>query len=158
MVKTTFNFAGHFDAAKMARAFSSNVPISLKYSLEISRRIKGKNIAEAEIILQKIADMETHLPLQIYTKKIPHRKGNAQVGTKSGRYPVRTCKQWLQLLRSVKANADYKGLNVKKLRIVHATANMGFSRVTNQSQGRISGKSRNSKSAHIEIIVREDAA
>ncbi|MBM3281835.1 MAG: 50S ribosomal protein L22 [Candidatus Diapherotrites archaeon] len=155
MVKTNYNYAGTYDAQRMARAFSTNQAASVKYSLEISRMIKGKSLDESVKFLNDVASQKTFLPLRTYHKKVPHRKGQAIVGTKSGRYPQRTCKVWLNILNTVRANADVKGLDVKKLQIVHANATHGFQRIRNQAQGRISGKSRKSKSAHIEVIVRE---
>ncbi len=155
MVKTTYNYVGTFDAQRMARAFSSNQPASVKYSLEISRMIKGKSLTESVKFLNDVAAQKVYLPLRTYHKKVPHRKGDSTLGTKSGRYPQRTCKVWLNLLNTVRANADVKGLDVKKLQIVHANASQGFQRIRNQSQGRISGKARKAKSTHIEVIVRE---
>ena len=61
------------------------------------------------------------------------------------------------MLNSVKANADYKGLNEENLIIIHAFSSQGFRRRSAQSQGRISGKRRKRKSTHMEVIVREAA-
>lgn len=158
MTKTTYNYQGTFDPTRMARAFTTNQIASWKYGLEIGRSIKGKYVHDAEKFLQDVIDQKQPLRLRTYHKKIPHRPGQAVLGTKSGRYPQKTCKSWLNLLNTVRANADVKGLDVKKLQIVHAIATMGFSRIRNQAQGRISGKSRKSKSAHMEIIVREVGA
>ncbi|MDZ4256383.1 MAG: 50S ribosomal protein L22, partial [archaeon] len=135
--------------------YSTNVPISMKYSLEISRTIKGRMIGNALQLLDRVAEQQTPLPLHIYHKKVPHRKGNAMEGTKGGRYPVRASMAWLKLLGSVRHNADVKGLDRDKLKIIHATACIGFRRQSSQSQGRISGKNRKEKSTHIEIVVAE---
>ncbi len=155
MSKTTFNYQGTYDDTRMARAITTNRPASVKYSLEIARCIKGKTIQDAQTFLQNIVEEKAFLPLRTYHKKIPHRKGAAVFGTKSGRYPWKTCEAWQALLNSVKANADVKGLDTKKLRVVHANATHGFSRIRYQNQGRISNKAKKSKSAHLEIIVRE---
>ncbi|MFH0970627.1 MAG: 50S ribosomal protein L22 [Candidatus Diapherotrites archaeon] len=155
MVKTTYNYLGKWDDSRMARAYSTNQPASLKYSIEISRALKGKLIQDGELFLHNVIEQKIPLPLRTYNKKVPHRRGNAVSGVKAGRYPQRACQVWLNLLNTVRANADVKGLDVKKLRVIHATANQGFQRTTNQAQGRISGKSRKAKSTHIEVIVRE---
>ena len=84
-----------------------------------------------------------------------HRKGDAQSFTKSGKYPIRACRAFLGLLDSVKSNADYKGLDAEKLLIKHITANQGYRRISYQARGRISGKRRQKKSTHLEIIVQE---
>ena len=83
------------------------------------------------------------------------KKGDSKRMSKIGRYPEKAVKVFLQLLDSVKANADYKGMDSENLLITHAYASQGFHKSSYQSQGRISGKKRQRKSAHIEIAVME---
>lgn len=154
MVKEAYNFQGK-EKKNMAKAFSSNVGVSTKYSEEICREIKGKTVSWAQKFLQDVADKKRHLPLKHYLHDFGHRKGRAVSGTKSGRYPFKTSKAWLKMLESVKSNADYKGLDAEKLIVVHAFASQGFGRFSHQPQGRISGKRRRKKAAHLEIIVQE---
>jgi large subunit ribosomal protein L22 len=155
MVKKTYNYVGNFDEKRMARAISKNQPASVKHSLEISRTIKGKKLDAAQKFLEDVAEKKRFLPLRVYNRKVAHRKGQSVEGVKSGRYPIKTCQRWLKLLKSVRSNADVKGLNVEKLKVIHANATRGFARVSYQSQGRISGKKREAKSAHLEIVVSE---
>jgi len=140
---------------KVAKAMAKNKPISLKYATEIARELKDKPLDKAERFLQRITEKTEHLPLRRYIKHVPHRKGEAKSFTKSGRYPVRAAKAFLGLLADVKANADYKGMDNEALIIKDVFASVGFRRVSHQSQGKISGKRRLSKSTHIEIVVVE---
>ncbi|HLC92536.1 MAG TPA: 50S ribosomal protein L22 [archaeon] len=142
-------------SAKIAKAMMTNKPVSLKYSVEIISNIKGQRVEKALAWLGRIASMKDFLPLRMYNKKVGHRKGEAQHFSKSGRYPIRCVNAFIELLNTVKANADYKGLDSENLLITHMFASQGFSRMSYQSQGRISGKARKSKSTHIEVIVRE---
>lgn len=142
----------------MARAISTNRPASVKYSMEISRAIKGKKLSAAQQFLEDVMEQKRFLSLKVYNKKVAHRKGNSVDGVKSGRYPIKTCRQWVKLLKNVRSNADVKGLSIEKLKVVHANATKGFARMSNQSQGRISGKRREAKSSHLEIIVCEVSA
>lgn len=158
MVKTKFNFEFGGDETKIAKAFAANQSISPKYSNEICRELMGKSIQEAETFLNKVILHETHLPLRKYTKKVAHRAGDPISGTKSGRYPWKACEAFLTLLKSVKANADYKGLDSENLKIIHAFASYGFRRQSHQVGGKIGGKMRKRKSTHIEVIVKEFAA
>ena len=105
--------------------------------------------------LKRILSMEEYLPLRKYNRKIGHKKGEAKGFTKVGKYPLRCVGAFIELLENVKANADYKGLDSDNLIITHMFASQGFARRSNQAQGRISGKARKRKSAHIEIVVRE---
>lgn len=154
MVKTAYNFDIK-DENKIAKAIIANANASLKYSTEICREIKSKPLNKAEKFLMNIIEKEQYLPLRKYNKKVPHRKGNATSNTKSGRYPQKTAKIFLDLLGSAKANADYKGLNSDSMLILHAFASEGFRRQGHQSQGRISGKIHKRKSTHLEVILSE---
>tara|TARA_B100002003_G_C13765790_1_gene380204 strand:+ start:70 stop:537 length:468 start_codon:yes stop_codon:yes gene_type:complete len=153
MVKKTYQT--EISKENTARAYTANAGVSLKYATEICNRIKKKPVDKAEAFLTRIAAHEDFLPLRKYTRKVAHRKGESKSGVKSGRYPEKTCEAFIGLLGSVKANADFKGLDQEKLQIIHAFASMGFKRSTFQSKGRIGGKRRRKKSTHIEVIVRE---
>ncbi|HLD58530.1 MAG TPA: 50S ribosomal protein L22 [archaeon] len=152
------NYQAVVHGKNIARAFASNRPISLKYSVEICREIRGKRLQRAESFLNNVLSHKEFLPLRQYRGKIPHRKGDSQSGVKSGRYPKNACMAFLDLLNSAKANADFKGMDAENLIIVHAFASQGFKRSSHQPKGKISGKPWKRKSAHIEVIVREIAA
>ena len=154
MAKKNYNFE-IADEKKIAKAFSSNVPVSLKYSTEMVRELKGQRVSKAERFLNDIVEKKRYLPLRRYTRKVGHRKGDAQSFTEVGRYPEKVCQAFLTLLNSVKANADYKGLDAENLIISHMFASQGFRRRSHQKQGRISGKTHKRKSTHLEVIVRE---
>ncbi|MBU2100077.1 50S ribosomal protein L22 [Candidatus Micrarchaeota archaeon] len=153
MTKKNYNLQEKINEKKTAKAIKTNANASLKYSTEISREIKGKSVKRAEEFLQNITEKKEHLPLRKYLKKVPHRKGKGQ--TKTGRYPQKTVKAFLELIQTAKSNADYKGLETEKLIVKHAFASMGYSRMSHQSKGKIGGKSRAKKSAHLEIVLQE---
>jgi large subunit ribosomal protein L22 len=154
MTKTEYQ-ANVGKASKTARALMTNANVSIKYSTEICNQIKGKYVEDVIIWLEKIIAHEDYLPLKRYNKKVAHRKGEAKNGVKSGRYPQKTIRVFIDLLNSVKNNADFKGLDVERINIIHAFASMGVSRTTYQSKGKISGKARKRKSTHVEVIVSE---
>ena len=155
MVKKEYQSTATMSEKKVAKAMMKNKPVSYKYSNEIISNIKGKRVDKAQAYIQRILNMEEALPLRTYNQKIGHRKGEAKGFTKSGRYPMRTLEAFMELLETVKANADYKGLDSDNLLIMHMFASQGFSRISYQNQGRISGKRRQKKSTHLEIIVME---
>ena len=154
MAKKNYNFVIK-DEKKIAKAYSTNVPVSLKYATEVARELKGKRVSKAEQFLQNVIDQKQHLPLRRYLRKVGHKPGQAQSFTKTGRYPKNCCKAFLSLINSVKSNADYKGLDTESLMIQHIFASQGFRRVGHQTQGRIAGKRHRKKATHLEMIVRE---
>lgn len=141
--------------SKTAKAMMKNKPVSLKYSLEVISNIKGKTVKKSLAFLNRILNKEEFLPLRTYKKKVAHRKGDSKGMSTIGRYPIRTIKAFIELLETVRANADYKGLDSDNLLITHMFASQGFQRASFQSQGRIAGKRRKRKSVHLEIVVQE---
>jgi ribosomal protein uL22 len=141
--------------SKTAKAIITNANISLKYSTEISNQINGKYVDKVIAWLERIIEHEEYLPLKMYNKKVAHRKGIAKEGVKSGRYPQKTIKVFIDLLNLVKNNADAKGLDAEKLNIIHSFASKGITRYSHQSKGKIGGKARRKNATHLEIIVSE---
>jgi len=139
----------------VAKAVAKNQQVSTKYATEICREIKGKRLDRAEKKLQRIIDRKEFLPLRKYNKDVAHRRGESKSGVKSGRFPEKACNAFLKVLESVKANADFKGLDSENLMIAHCFASRGFGRRSVQSKGHIAGKRRRRKSTHIEVIVKE---
>ncbi len=156
MVKS--NYQETCNEAATAKAMAKNKNVSLKYSTEICREIRGRPLVKAEKFLNEVSEKRAFLPLKRYNKKVAHRKGSSVSGVKSGRYPVKTCKAFLELLQNAKANAESKGLDEEKLLVRHCFASCGFRRYKMQPKGRIAGKRRRQKSTHLEIILQEVAS
>ncbi len=154
MVKKNYQ-AKTRDEKKAAKAIAKNQPVSTKYATELCREIKGKKVSKVEKRLERIRDGKEFLPLRTYNRKVAHRKGDSVSGVKSGRFPKILCETAINVLGSVKANADFKGLDSENLIITHCFASSGFARKGMQPNGHISGKRRKKKSTHIEIIVEE---
>jgi len=64
------------------------------------------------------------VPFRRFKKKVPHRRGLQ--GFCTGRFPVKAAKQILRILKDVEANAEFKGLNTEKLKLIHAAAYPGM--------------------------------
>ena len=141
----------------IARAMSTNREISVKYATEICRELKGKPVQKALNFLQDVIDQRRYLPMRMFVRNIPHRRGESQSNVKSGRFPVKACEAFIALIESAKNNANQKGLDESALIVRHVFASYGFRRQFMQSKGHIGGKLRQHKSAHIEIILQEAA-
>jgi len=144
-----------FNNARIAKGFTTNKPISVKYATELCNFIKGKSVKRVEQYLDNVLERQEFIPLRKFSKKVAHRKGSAVFGVKAGRYGDKTIKIMQDLLEQVKANADFKGLDENKLIVLHAFASKGFRRQGMQMQGRISGKMRKLKSGHLELVLQE---
>ncbi|RLI76310.1 50S ribosomal protein L22 [Archaeoglobales archaeon] len=111
------------DETKAAKAMGYEMPISFKHAVEICRAVKGKRINEAMKLLEDVVAMRKAVPFRKYKKKVAHKGGLEK--WYAGRYPQKAAKAILKVLRNLEANAEYKGLEVENLRIIHAQAKKG---------------------------------
>ncbi|MBE8539738.1 50S ribosomal protein L22 [Geoglobus acetivorans] len=111
------------DELNAAKAMGYEMPISFKHAVEICRAIKGKKIDDAIEYLEDVVAMERAVPFKNHKKKVAHKKGLEK--WYAGRYPVKASTYILKVLENLKANAEYKGLELNRLVITHAQAKKG---------------------------------
>ncbi len=147
------------DEERTARAMAWDVPVSLKESYEIFKVIRGMKLKEAEKLLEEVIQLKTPIPYVRYKLQIAHKRGLPnrfpRWKTPVGRYPVKTAKAILKLLKNVENNADQKQLDVERLVIIHAAAHKGrfLKRWMPRAFGRATPKFRTT--VNMEVIVRE---
>jgi len=94
-------------------------------------------------------------------RSIPFRRNKNQVGhrsdpgTMSGRYPQKAATEILKLLDNLESNAEYKGIDLDRLKIINATVHKGrlMKRFTPRAMGRASPK--NNAFTHVELVAQE---
>ena len=133
---------------KIAKAYGKEVNVSWKHCNEICYFLKGKNVDKAIQILEKVIAKEMYLPFRRYTKGIGHRE-KGQIG----RYPVKASGVIIKLLENAKANAEFKDLDTKKLKIEHASAYHAITLDRTKPKGK--AKTMNIELTNIEIILKE---
>lgn len=111
------------DELNSAKAMGYEMPISFKHAVEICRAIKGRKIDDAIAYLEDVIAMKKAVPFKNHKKKVAHRKGLEK--WYAGRYPVNASKYILKVLKNLKANAEYKGLELNRMVITHAQAKKG---------------------------------
>ncbi len=111
------------DETKAAKAMGYEMPISFKHAVEICRELRGKKLKDAMKLLEDVIALKRPIPFKRYKKKVAHKSGLYK--WYAGRYPQKAAKFILKVLNNLKANAEYKGLNVDELVIVHAQAKKG---------------------------------
>ncbi len=141
------------DETKAVKASLREVNVSPKKARELVKEIVGMRLSEAKEYLEGVAEMRISVPYRRYNKEVGHRRG--QQGFASGGYPVKPAKYVLKLLDQLEANADYKGLDVERLRIVHASALRGrkIAKFIPRAFGRSSPYMR--ELVHIEVVAEE---
>ncbi|MBS7640793.1 50S ribosomal protein L22 [Candidatus Bathyarchaeota archaeon] len=105
----------------MVRASGRELRISPKAAREVCAAIKGMMLEEAKEFLRNVIAKRVAVPYRRYKKKLPHRRGLGG----AGRYPVKAASKILKVLENAEANAEYKGFDIEKLRIIHASAYPG---------------------------------
>ena len=112
------------DDSKTARAMGKTIKISPKHSVEICRAIRGMKVAKAKTYLDEVIEMKKAVPFKRHNKKVGHRK--KLQGWPSGRYPVKAATQILKILKNSEANAEYKGMDIENLKIIHISSHKGL--------------------------------
>ncbi len=133
---------------RVARSGATNMRISTKNSVEISRFIKGLAVDRAIECLEDVVTKKKAVPFKRFIKDQAHRKG----GMGPGRYPVNAAIEFIKLLKNVKNNAEQKGFDAERLVVDNAQANLCGSSF---HRGARSFGRRYSKSTNISITVKE---
>ncbi len=135
------------DAKKQAKVCARRMRISRKHTTEIGRFIKGMNIEDAKKYLGEVLKKKKAIPYTKYNTNLGHKKG---IGP--GRYPLLATTKMIELLNSAQKNAEYAGLDVKKLVISNVWAAKASS-YHRPRRVRFSGQE--IKSTNISLIVQE---
>ena len=109
--------------------------ISTKHAIAVCNFIRSKNIDDAIKDLGEVKNMKRAIKMK---GEIPHRKGMM-----SGRYPVNAVKEFLILLKSLKANAINHELEFEKAKLF-CMANVAPRPMKRFGQGKV-------KRSHVQI-------
>jgi len=145
--------AEELDSEKTVKASAREIRVSHKHAREVCKTVKGMMLTKAKQYLRDVADKKRPVPFRRYTKKLGHRHGLEKAY--AGKYPIKTAKYVLKLLEGAEANAEYKGLDTDRLRIIHACAHQGMKmkRYMPRAHGRTSPDFETL--CHIEIALEE---
>ncbi|HDI10534.1 MAG TPA: 50S ribosomal protein L22 [Euryarchaeota archaeon] len=138
---------------KIAKARANDLRISPKHAREICDVIRGMSLSKAKAFLEDVISMKRPVPFKRHKKKVGHRRGLE--GWFAGRYPVKAAKEILKVLENLEANADYKGLDTDRLKIIHISAHRGpvIRGIIPRAFGRATPF--NTPLTHIEVIAEE---
>jgi len=142
------------DPDRMAKASGRDLRISFKAAREVCAFIKGMKLSDAKKYLEDVIKMRRPIPFRRFTGKQAHHRGIE--GWPIVRYPVKAAKEILKVLNSVEANAEYKGLDIEKLRIIHIAAQKGpkIRKYIPRAFGRATPYFE--QLTHIEVVVMEE--
>ena len=112
------------DPDRTVKASGRELRVSPKHAREVCKTLKGMKLDQAKEYLQQVILKKKPVPFRRYKKKVGHRHGMEKAY--AGRYPVKAAQKILRVLESAEVNAEYKGLDVERLRIIHASAYPGM--------------------------------
>lgn len=153
MPKFGYSISG-LDPDKTAKSSGREVDISHKAAREICRTIKGMKLDDAKEFLEDVVAKKKPVPYFRYKKQVPHRHGLE--GWYAGKYPVKAAQEILKVLEGAETNAEFKGLDTEKLRLIHAAIQRGMKirGVMRRAFGRSSPSI--NQMVHIEVVVLEE--
>ncbi len=141
-----------YDPTRHVRASARERRISHKHARELARAVRGMRLEAATDYLGAVVRGERAVPFGRFKGQVGHR---SDPGVMAGRYPQKAAAEFLKLLENLESNAEYRGMDVERLRLVGAAAHKGVSvkRFIPRAQGRATPK--NNVLTHVEIVARE---
>ncbi|MBN2141707.1 50S ribosomal protein L22 [Candidatus Woesearchaeota archaeon] len=142
---TRYNYAFKTNKENVVRIVGRDLGLSRKKSVEMCKFIKGREIAKAKAILEKVKEKQLAVPFTRSTNGAGHRKGPMA----GGKYPLKGAMEFLKLLKQLEANAQAKGLS-SSLKIIHACAQQASEPFRYGRKRRVQ-----MKRCHIELAAQE---
>jgi large subunit ribosomal protein L22 len=142
----------NYDPTKHVRASLREKNVSHKHAREVALAIKGLSIEKARDYLQNVINKERAVAFKRFNNQVGHK---SDPGMMSGRYPQKTAKEFIKALDNLESNAEYKGMDLDRLKIINATIHKGVivKRFIPRAQGRATPK--NNVLTHVELVAQE---
>jgi large subunit ribosomal protein L22 len=138
---------------EFARARAIELPISPKKTYEVMNAIRGLPLERAKSLLEDVIDEKRAIPFRRYNQEVAHKRG---IGP--GRYPIKVCKNVLQVLVNAEANAEYEGIDTEALVVRVAACARGRIRKANMPRAHGRATAWNEQTTNVEIVLAEREA
>mmetsp|Transcript_94946 Transcript_94946/g.148539 ORF Transcript_94946/g.148539 Transcript_94946/m.148539 type:complete len:185 (-) Transcript_94946:62-616(-) len=141
--------------SKSCKAMGVDLRVHYKNTYETAQAIKGMNLKAAQTYLADVVEKKQCVPFRKYTGCIGRTPQAKAFKMSQGRWPVKSAKILIDLLRNAESNAEHKNLDTENLFIKHIQVNAAQQgrRRTYRAHGRI-GPYMNCP-AHVEMILEE---
>ena len=142
----------NYDATRHVRASLREKDISHKHAREVAVAVKGLSIEKARDFLQAVINKDRAVKFGRFKNQVGHK---ADPGMMAGRYPQKTAKEFVKVLDNLESNAEYKGMDLDRLKIINATVHKGVvvKRFIPRAMGRATPK--NNVLTHVELVAQE---
>merc|ERR1712100_76117 len=135
----------------------SYLRVHFKNTYEVAMAIKGMNLGKAQRYLNDVIDKKQAIAFRVFNGGPGRHAQGKNLKAPGGqvRWPQKSCRFVLDLLRNAESNADVKGLNPEALEVTHIQVNRAPKqrRRSYRAHGRINPYM--SSPSHIEMILRK---
>mmetsp|Transcript_43979 Transcript_43979/g.96084 ORF Transcript_43979/g.96084 Transcript_43979/m.96084 type:complete len:184 (-) Transcript_43979:63-614(-) len=141
--------------SKACKAMGVDLRVHYKNTYEAAQALKGMEMRTAVKYLEDVCEKKRCIPFRKYTGCIGRTPQAKEFKMSQGRWPVKSCKVLLGLLKNAESNAEFKNMDTDNLYIQHIQVNAAQQgrRRTYRAHGRI-GPYMNCP-CHIEMILEE---
>ena|SRR5574343_266907 len=141
--------------AKSAKSRGEDLRCSYKNTFEVAGAIRGKMLKDAYHYLRDVLEHKKIIPFRRYFGGVSMKGQANHMKENHGRWPEKSVRHVINLLKNVKQNIKAKGLELDKCQITHIQVNKAAlgRRRTYRAHGRITPYL--SHPCHIELIVTE---
>jgi len=101
-------------------------------------------------VLEETISLKKPIPYRRFNKGIGHRRGNQ---FKTAKYPKKAAKYALKVVKNLQANAEFKGLDAEKVKIIHSQALLGVCRPRRKPKGRYT--TWETEYCHLQLVGKE---
>jgi large subunit ribosomal protein L22 len=144
------------DPDKTVKASGKDMRISLKKATEVCRELRGLKLEDAKEMLEEVVAERRMIPFRRHKKKLGHHADKLrEYKWFAGGYPIKVAEHILVVLKNAEGNAEYKGLDADRLKIIHASVDMGpkLRRFTPRAIGRSSPKTE--QLTRVQLVLEE---
>lgn len=141
---------------KACKAMGVELRTSFKNTYNVAQAIKGMKLKTAQTYIEAVMDKKRVIPFRRFCSGVSRTGMAREFKHTQGRWPEKSCKVVLGLLKNAESNAEFKNLDPEALVIKHILVNRAQQgrRRTYRAHGRINAYC--SSPCHIELILQEE--
>jgi large subunit ribosomal protein L17e len=143
--------------AKSCKAMGTDLRVHFKNTFETCTALKGRKLREAQAFLEDVLAHKQCVPFRRYNSGCGRTAQAKAFKHTQGRWPEKSVKIVLEILKNAESNAEQKNLDPECLVIKHIACNEAQRgrRRTYRAHGRINAFM--SSPCHVEVILEEQA-
>merc|ERR1711924_231012 len=107
----------------MGKAMGVDLSVHFKNTYETAQAIKGMTLRSAQTYLEDVCEKKQCVPFRKFRGGIGRTPQAKAFKMSQGRWPIKSAKILLDLLRNAESNAEFKNLDTDNLTVQHIQVN-----------------------------------